>query len=663
MNHTASSLPAVNAATHCDNSLPLLSSQRSPSQLQAPPKSQHRLSLGKRIKRSLSINFFRKNIDGTSTAPSYPKSDPGHDGAFPRPASIVHPFTPWLQYEPEGDQQRSRPRKLKKRTPSISGSAALAPGSSLTSMSTPALHRSPSIPREPLLAADVRSQDTRPSEQPSPRLAHKHRSKSTPTTFERPNTPPPMPPLPGVVDTTGSVTARATQSQPSTPTSHLVRKLTKRRVRGKKIPSALDDQPDLLPPMRALSPFDLDVKGRRLSDASRSHSAPNLGPADPTSVHHSRYFTFVTESPPSSPLASDSAADGPSHAEFLQMKPLGNTDRPSFLRSQSNRRWTLAVSEAPEEELVEELDRLRDVGWSLGFQGELIRVKDKRVKAQSDDGDPPGQATGINWEKEELEEWLVARKALMVCREIVRTEKSYREGLVRLQRGETLEAPPPLLLQYIPALISASLAFSARLDDDPSPWGVSVAFLGAEDALEVALVAWSGIVGDYFGINVGKSQRQWSVDPKVNEKEKKAKEKEGKTLGPPVLTPVTYSDDGHGRGQLTPLETKGIQGSWRMSMPALSQLLTNPTDLSLSMNRKSRSPLSPITAAIKTPTVQDLAIQPTQRVMRYVLLYKDLLNSTPITSPARALAERALEGATRIAQRCNRAQDNAAFLT
>ncbi|KAG2084845.1 hypothetical protein BD769DRAFT_556322 [Suillus cothurnatus] len=60
-------------------------------------------------------------------------------------------------------------------------------------------------------------------------------------------------------------------------------------------------------------------------------------------------------------------------------------------------------------------------------------------------------------------------------------------------------------------------------------------------------------------------------------------------------------------------------------------------------------------------SVRDLAIQPTQRVMRYVLLYRDLLESTPLTSPSRALVERALEAATRIANKCDHAQGNAAF--
>ncbi|KAI0715009.1 hypothetical protein C8Q76DRAFT_618337 [Earliella scabrosa] len=61
-------------------------------------------------------------------------------------------------------------------------------------------------------------------------------------------------------------------------------------------------------------------------------------------------------------------------------------------------------------------------------------------------------------------------------------------------------------------------------------------------------------------------------------------------------------------------------------------------------------------------TVRDLAIQPTQRVMRYVLQYRDLLDHTPAASPSRALVERAYESALRIAKKCDRAQAHATFL-
>ncbi|KAG8990654.1 hypothetical protein FRB90_001679, partial [Tulasnella sp. 427] len=63
----------------------------------------------------------------------------------------------------------------------------------------------------------------------------------------------------------------------------------------------------------------------------------------------------------------------------------------------------------------------------------------------------------------------------------------------------------------------------------------------------------------------------------------------------------------------------------------------------------------------KPLSVQDVAIMPSQRVPRYVLLFKDLLEQTPATSPSRALVERALQGAMRIAKNCDEAQQHAAL--
>lgn len=84
-----------------------------------------------------------------------------------------------------------------------------------------------------------------------------------------------------------------------------------------------------------------------------------------------------------------------------------------------------------DERLVQELDRLRGIGWGLGFQGELVRVKHGGRASDDGSGD-----VSVKWEKDELEEWLIARRALMLCREIVRTERNYREGIVRLQHSK-----------------------------------------------------------------------------------------------------------------------------------------------------------------------------------------------------------------------------------
>ncbi|GJJ13357.1 hypothetical protein Clacol_007609 [Clathrus columnatus] len=502
--------------------------------------------------------------------------------------------------------------------------------------------------------------------------------------------------------------------------------------------------PDMLPPLRVLSPLRIHIP---LSESGRCKSAPDLTikPSNRRSRDNSTttpYPTLREQSYESetalvqSPI-SDSSTNGAFSLEESNQPSVVSPTRPSFLRTPSNRRWTLAVSETPEEELLAELERLRRVGWALGFQGELVKVRNEEERRSIDlnieteaesraDGNggqmshptPGNRSPNVKWRKEEMEQWLVARKALLVCREIVRTEKTYCEGLEMLQRGETLNTPPPLLLQYLPALISASRAFIARLAEDPSTWGVSAAFLGNEEALEAAFVAWSGVVGQFFGkddndgakreIRNSKSKAKPSrrislgldrislvqnLTPVIESSNKNTELHSGKSqphlpVIPPVMSPPALTSPNHKSSMQTAL--------WRRSMPSLALALLPGHGDTTNEYAKGTGSMAPDTFSFnassvprrsrysilrfgngtnhangkksydtistrKVPTVQDLAIQPVQRVVRYVLLYKDLFNSAPETSPARALAERALESASRIARRCNRAQDNAAF--
>jgi len=63
----------------------------------------------------------------------------------------------------------------------------------------------------------------------------------------------------------------------------------------------------------------------------------------------------------------------------------------------------------------------------------------------------------------------------------------------------------------------------------------------------------------------------------------------------------------------------------------------------------------------KLMSCQDVAIMPSQRVLRYVMLFRELLRHTPASSPSRPLVEKALEVAMRIAQMCDNAQQNLSF--
>ncbi|EPQ60289.1 hypothetical protein GLOTRDRAFT_102095 [Gloeophyllum trabeum ATCC 11539] len=312
------------------------------------------------------------------------------------------------------------------------------------------------------------------------------------------------------------------------------------------------------------------------------------------------------------------------------------------------------------------------------------------------------------------EEWLEIKKAKMCCRELVRTERNYLRCLRDLIDGETQTPPSPLLLAYLPALLAASNSFLAHLVSDPTPYGVSAAFLGCEDEMEAAFVAWCGIVGCVFADGTPSSRGRKAAKEGLSVGQRAKSGFFGKGLpsgeGRPSARSVSYvgTVDITGTGMFTaalgsglkfplaPLNVNAVAvapkksaSSWRKSMPALGNFVVTPSNGSSSNSGAStirlvgkrkhqKSGSTFFFASVendgdddsgkekekrkKRPTVRDLAIQPVQRVMRYVLQYKDLLNHTPASSPARALVERALEGATRIAAKCDRAQDNAAFL-
>lgn len=254
------------------------------------------------------------------------------------------------------------------------------------------------------------------------------------------------------------------------------------------------------------------------------------------------------------------------------------------------------------------------------------------------------------------------------------------------------------MLQYLPALISASYAFCASLAEDPSAWGVSAAFLSNEEALEAAFVAWSGVVGEFFGkgndhdekarernsiakrtgrrISLGfdritmaqNSTRTLEVSKKEVERGRRAGKSQPQS--PDAPTPALASSSTWLNQSASTSLTVTHTGLWRRSMPSLHLALlpghgntqdTMETNGSNTKTVGSKAPslssheiasFSPFsisrkswhsvmrftngtngtrktsahgnapTSKTKVPAVRDLAIQPVQRVVRYVLLYK-----------------------------------------
>ncbi|KAI0783320.1 hypothetical protein C8Q75DRAFT_441644 [Abortiporus biennis] len=499
--------------------------------------------------------------------------------------------------------------------------------------------------------------------------------------------------------------------------------------------------------------------------------------------------------------------------------------RSPSLKGDSNpmRRWTLALTDVSDEVLVQELEKLRregkereqqrrnrksvirpseendalecngkrrrssnkiakDVPCSFVYGGPAIDSSNRRFQIgepdddgdsvaltdSDDEGEYPCMSDETPEDQAEDEAgWKTARRALFCCRELIRTERSYQARLRQFLAGDVIDngrhsSVPPAILAYIPSLIVASEAFLARLEDDPSAWGVSTAFIGCEEEMERAFESWCSVVGELF-IDESLARKSTVSDSghsgesnskfKVSSFGAKGRSKSGVSLSALTslsshghgserkratsyygsratsLSPSSSSESSHrGRHHSQSISDTGLgssgmftvalgtglalglspphveapdyvnagaassrtvtasanvpphppRGAGSVSTLGLARTLTpwrKKTAGGLSAPSLPLGAMSPVTPGSPTsvkssggvcgkekkPTLKDLAIQPTQRVTRYVLQYRDLLNHTPVSSPSRALVERALESATRIAEKCNRAQGNSAF--
>ncbi|KIK99468.1 hypothetical protein PAXRUDRAFT_512316 [Paxillus rubicundulus Ve08.2h10] len=275
-------------------------------------------------------------------------------------------------------------------------------------------------------------------------------------------------------------------------------------------------------------------------------------------------------------------------------------------------------------------------------------------------------------DSEDAVDWQAVRKALLCIREIVRTERKYQEALKMLVNSQTVTPPPPSMLAYVPGLIQASEMLLKGFVEDPSAWGVSTAFMTCEDEVEAAMVSWCGVAGAFFtGGNVtqsGSMGGRWRLrnpgtmlgsQPVVSSPSSPVAKQ-----SPVILTPQLPSMLSLMNAASSKIKERQRMDEdyWRTGESAIAN--SESQTRSPASFRERDSPKGweqdgqPHSRRL---SVRDLAIQPTQRVMRYVLLYRDLLDCTPSISPSRPLVERALEAATRIASKCDRAQRNPAF--
>ncbi|KZS92876.1 hypothetical protein SISNIDRAFT_549915 [Sistotremastrum niveocremeum HHB9708] len=348
-------------------------------------------------------------------------------------------------------------------------------------------------------------------------------------------------------------------------------------------------------------------------EPGRSQPHPVLEPLEPSET---------LSSPPTS--SSSSAASSPSEP----LTPASNPSwRPLFLRTESStRRWTLAVTtQVPDEVVVQDFDNWRSSS-SLAVRSN-----------ESSDAEDSVSSKVLVSDQQEDENWKSVRRALFVCRELVRTERNYLQYLQEMEGVPKMKPLPPMLQQHVPSLMKASQSLSRKWESDASVEGISSAFLDAESALEEALSAWCSVVGHFFSNSSSmgsKSRKSSSVS--LDEKDAR-KERSMSDVGRPLRQA-------------------------RRSLKATVPPVRPASESAVSSSRRSDSTGS--SSGFKDDkrwTLQDLVIQPTQRVTRYVLLFQDLAKQVTSTSPERGLVERALEAATRIAKKCDLAQGNAEF--
>jgi len=176
--------------------------------------------------------------------------------------------------------------------------------------------------------------------------------------------------------------------------------------------------------------------------------------------------------------------------------------------------------------------------------------------------------------------WKTARHALLICRELVRTERHYLSSLRTLRSKETLTMPPALMVSYLPALIQSSEVFLSRLEQNPSAKGVAEAFIADKTTIEQGLVSWCGVVGSFF---IGAEGNEVKVDR-------------------------AGCDEGTG--------LKRRVGSWGKKVKSLSSNSHPAGNIASGSSVRNNGK--------HKPRVRDLAILPSQRAVRYVLLYKGL---------------------------------------
>jgi hypothetical protein len=222
--------------------------------------------------------------------------------------------------------------------------------------------------------------------------------------------------------------------------------------------------------------------------------------------------------------------------------------------------------------------------------------------------------------------WIAAQRALLTCRELILTERHYVAQLSALVEERTATPPPPQMCYYAKELLWTCECVLKGMEKDPSTRGVARAFLEREEEVQVAYIRWCGVVGGWFsGDGPGRDgSGRLSLDlTEVGNRVRRLSVKRRNRAGSKTdvdKPPVTGSE-----GEDASL--KRTVSTWRKSMPALTfetPALYGGGD----RRREKESEREAPSSSARKPAVRELAILPTQRVMRYALIYQGMYSSS-----------------------------------
>jgi hypothetical protein len=376
------------------------------------------------------------------------------------------------------------------------------------------------------------------------------------------------------------------------------------------------------------------------------------------------------------------------------------------------RRWTLAMTDdgVTDEKLVEEFQKIRHEAEEEDIDSEHDEEEFLEMRRNSLPGaHPPMSESGHSTSHihvphlpptalslpaletmGEESTWPSALRALLTTRDLLRTERNYLRSLQALLRSCPCELPPDYqelladipansrytqpvgehsrqlpwptkppaatMAVYLMALIRTSSVMLKKMQDNPSVFGVTMAFVLCEEVLEEAYVAWCGSVASWYHSSALESDSQ---SPSKARRLSRAKFSSpdiahGAPLIPPSSSTSPKSIEKYALSPIMkelpalPIQTtpsppdpstskaplkRTTSTGWRRSLPALPALIVGTSGDGGDHGHSAANPHSPtiFTSRKKTKkyraklmSVRELGILPVQRVTRYGLLFKGL---------------------------------------